>query len=76
MSKIFVGVCSLVLMFMFTPTSAHADPLAVTGGFLTVTGPFGNPTFTLTGDDFSISGSGNLGSASKRGVHSFSSLTS
>ena len=69
MSKIFVGVCSLVLMIMFTPTSAHADPLVVTGGFLTVTGSFGNPTFSLTGDDFSISGSGNLGSASIQGCN-------
>ena|SRR5690349_5639146 len=63
MSKIFVGLCSLVLMVVFTPTPTRADPLVVTSGFLSVTGISGTANFSLVGDNFSINGSGVHGSA-------------
>jgi len=32
MSRIFVGLCSLVLIAVFAPTPTRADPLVVTSG--------------------------------------------
>ena len=60
MSKILVVLCA-VLMLTLAP-SVKADPLVVTSGSLTVTGIMGGPSFNLSGDNFSMSGGGNLGS--------------
>ncbi len=56
MSKITIGLCTLV-MLVFAP-SVKADPIVITGGSLTVIGIFGSPNYTLTGQNFLVSGSG------------------
>lgn len=56
MSKVIIGLCVLV-MLVFTP-SVKADPIVITGGSLTVVGPFGIPTYTLTGQNFSVTATG------------------
>src|SRR5215212_11563253 len=58
MSKLLGGVCSLLLIVLFTPALTRADPIVVTGGTLTVTGILGSPVFNLTGDNFSATSLG------------------
>lgn len=58
MSRIFVGLCSLVLIAVFAPTPTRADPLVVTSGGITVTGILGGPLGSLAGDNFLITGLG------------------
>lgn len=58
MLKIYGGVCSVILIVLFTPALTRADPLVVTSGTITVTGILGGPLGGLTGDNFSIGGLG------------------
>lgn len=58
MSRIFGGVCTLILIVLFTPAVTRADPLVVTSGTVTITGISGGPLGGLTGDNFSIGGLG------------------
>jgi hypothetical protein len=61
MSKILIALCAF-LMLTLAP-SVKADPLVVTSGSLTVTGISGGPSFSLFGENFSIAGGGEQGSA-------------
>ncbi len=56
MSKIIIGVFTFV-MLVITP-SVKADPIVITSGSLTVVGPFGSPSYTMTGLNFSVTASG------------------
>src|SRR4051794_5370593 len=58
MSRIFVGLCSLVLIAVFAPTPTRADPIVVTSGTITITGILGSAQGGLTGDNFFLSGLG------------------
>lgn len=61
MSKILIVLCAF-LMLTLTP-SVKADPIVVTSGSLSVTGISGGPDFSLFGENFSVSGGGEQGSA-------------
>jgi hypothetical protein len=61
MSKILIVLCAF-LMLTLTP-SVKADPLVVTSGSLSITGIFDGPSYSLFGENFSISGGGEPGSA-------------
>lgn len=63
MTRIFVGLCTLILTLVFTPALTRADPLVVTGGSITVTGISGGPLGHLTGDNFAV-GIGGSGTGS------------
>lgn len=56
MSKVIIGLCVFVLL-VITP-AVKADPIVITGGSLTVVGPFGIPTYTMTGQNFMITATG------------------
>jgi hypothetical protein len=58
MLKICGGVCSLILLVLFTPALTRADPLVVTSGTVTITGISGGPLGSLSGNNFSIGGLG------------------
>lgn len=58
MSRILVGLCSLVLITVFAPTPTRADPIVVTGGTVTVTGILGSAQGSLTGDNLLVTGLG------------------
>ena len=58
MSRIFGGVCTLILIVLFTPALTRADPLVVTSGSITITGIMGGPLGSLSGDNFFITGLG------------------
>ena len=58
MSKIIVGLCSLLLMVVFTPTPTRADPIVVTSGTITVSGLAGGPHFNLSGNNFTATSLG------------------
>lgn len=60
MPRIVVVLCAFLLLAL-TPT-VKADPIVITGGSLSVTGISGGPHFTLTGENFSVSGGGEPGS--------------
>lgn len=57
MYKTLIGL-SVFLMLVITP-SVKADPIVITGGSLTVIGTFGFPNYTLTGQNFSVTATGN-----------------
>ena len=61
MSRILIVLCAL-LMLILTP-SVKADPIVVTSGSLSVTGITGGPHFSLFGENFSLNGGGEQGSA-------------
>jgi hypothetical protein len=62
MSRIVIALCAFLLLAI--APSVKADPIVITGGTLTVTGAIpGGPRFTLTGDNFSVSGGGEQGSS-------------
>ena len=63
MTRIFVGLCALILALVFTPALTRADPLVVTDGTITVTGLTGGPLGHLTGDNFAV-GIGGSGTGS------------
>ena len=60
MTRIFVGLCTLILTLVFTPALTRADPLVVTDGSITVTGLIGGPLGNLTGDNFAVGIGGSL----------------
>ena len=64
MSKMIIGFCAL-LMLTITP-SVHADPIQITGGSVTVSGFFGPTTYSLVGQNFSITGGGEGGFTAPR----------
>ncbi len=64
MSKLFSALCTLLLVVVFTPSTAHADTFLITSGTLTVTGTGGGPRFVLFGDNFFASGGGERGASS------------
>ena len=62
MSKILIGLCTLLLFATFTPSTARADTIVVTNGSLTVPGFFQGPTYSFAGQNFSVAaGSGDAG---------------
>lgn len=56
MSKIVIGLCTFVMLGI-TP-SVHADPIVITSGSLTVVGIFGSASYSLTGQNFSVTATG------------------
>ena len=65
MSRIVFVLCTLVVIFALTPATTKADPLVITGGALTVTGPLGGPSFNFFGNNFSaVGGGGDQGASS------------
>jgi PEP-CTERM motif len=58
MSKLLTGLCALLFLATFTPSTAHADPIEITGGSLTVGGIFNAPSYSFIGNNFSATGSG------------------
>jgi hypothetical protein len=60
MPRIVIVLCALLLLTL-TP-SVKADPLVITGGSLSITGIFDGPSYSVSGQNFSISGSGEPGS--------------
>lgn len=57
MSKILPGLCTLLLFATFTPSTAHADPIVVTSGSLTVQGFFHAPSYSFAGENFAVAAS-------------------
>lgn len=55
MSRFFTGLCTLLLIVVFTPATAVADPVVVTGGFVFVSGLHG-PVYSLVGNNFAVTG--------------------
>src|SRR5215212_9236129 len=56
MSKFTIGLCAFA-MLAITP-SVYADPVVITSGSLTVIGFLGTPTYSLTGQNFSVTSFG------------------
>ena len=56
--KILTGLCTLLLFATFTPSTAHADPIVVTSGSLTVQGFFQAPNYSFAGENFAVTASG------------------
>jgi hypothetical protein len=54
----------MLLFVAFTPSKTHADPIVITSGTLTVTGFNGPVVYSISGDNFSASGIGELGAVS------------
>ena len=61
MTKLFSALCTLLLIIVLTPSTTQADPIFITSGSLTVTGPIGGPSYILFGNNFSASGTGERG---------------
>jgi hypothetical protein len=57
MRKILSGFC-LLFLIVLTQSTTHADPIVITGGSFVVTGAAGGPSYTLTGDNFSVTSTG------------------
>jgi hypothetical protein len=57
MSKLLTGLCTLLFIATFTPSTVYADPIEIRGGFLTVSG-FNGPSYSFTGNNFAATGSG------------------
>ena len=55
MSKFFTGLCTLLLIVVFTPSTTIADPVVVTSGFVFVSGMHG-PLYVLVGNNFAVTG--------------------
>jgi PEP-CTERM motif-containing protein len=64
MSRNLFALTTLLLVTALSPSTARADPIFITSGTLTVTGAFGGPHFTLSGDNFFASGGGEKGASS------------
>ena len=61
MTRILSALCTLLLIIIFVPATAHADPVFITSGRLTVTGFFSGPVYSLSGNNFSTGGVGEPG---------------
>ena len=57
MSKFLTGLCALLFIATFTP-SIHAEPIVVTSGSLTLPGFFSAPSYSFSGENFTVTGSG------------------
>src|SRR5829696_6738271 len=57
MQKILSGFC-LLFIIVLAQSTTHADPIVITGGNFTVTGAAGGPTYTLTGNNLSVTSTG------------------
>ena len=57
MSKFLTGLCALLFIATFTP-SINADPIVVTTGSLTLPGFFSAATYSFSGENFNLTGSG------------------
>jgi hypothetical protein len=55
MPKFFTGLCTLLLIVVFTPATTRADPVVITGGFIFVSGMHG-PLYSLVGNNFAVIG--------------------
>jgi hypothetical protein len=64
MSKIIIGLCAFVMLAM-TP-SVRADPIVITSGSVSLVGAFFGTTYSLNGQNFSISGGGDGGFSAAR----------
>jgi hypothetical protein len=64
MTRVFSALCTLLLIALFTSSTAHADPVFITSGSLTVTGFFSGPAYSISGNNFSASGIGDPGAVS------------
>lgn len=64
MPRIFSALCTLLFVLLFTPTITKADPIIITSGFMTISGPLGAPRYSLAGENFAvIGGRGDQGSS-------------
>ena len=54
-------LASVVLTLLFLPARAHAEPIVISGGFLTSTGLSNVGQFQMTGAGFSVIGSTDIG---------------
>ncbi|HEX5884595.1 MAG TPA: PEP-CTERM sorting domain-containing protein [Pyrinomonadaceae bacterium] len=62
MPKFLIGLCTLLLLATFMPSTAHADTIVVTSGSLTVPGFFQGPNYSFAGQNFSVTaGGGDVG---------------
>jgi hypothetical protein len=57
MSKLLTGLCTLLFIATFTPSTAYADPIEIRGGSL-IASRSGGPSYSFTGNNFSATGSG------------------
>lgn len=64
MSKIIISLCAFVILAI-TP-SVRADTVVVTSGSVSLQGAFGGISYSLAGQNFSLSGSGDGGFSSAR----------
>jgi hypothetical protein len=64
MSKIIIGLCAFVMLAV--APAARADPIVITSGSVSLIGAFGVTTYSLAGQNFSISGGGDGGFSSAR----------
>lgn len=55
MSGFFISLCTLLLVVVFTPSTANADQVVITGGFVFVQDLHG-PAYSLVGTNFGITG--------------------
>ena len=60
MPRTVIVLCAFVMLIL-TP-SVKADPLVITGGSLSITGIFDGPSYSVSGENFTIGGSGEPGS--------------
>jgi len=58
MSKLLIGLCTVLLFATLTPSTAQADPIVVTSGSLTVSGFFQAPNYSFAGQNFSVTAHG------------------
>lgn len=58
MSKFLIGFCTLLIFATFTPSTAHADPIEITSGSLTVPEFFVAANYSFAGENFSVTGGG------------------
>lgn len=56
MSKLVIALCAFV-MLVITP-SVQADPIVITSGSLTIIGLSGAPTYSMSGENFSVTSLG------------------
>src|SRR5215203_6362175 len=48
-----LGLCAMLMLLAIAPT-VKADPVVITSGSLTVIGIFGSPTYSFSGQNFSV----------------------
>jgi hypothetical protein len=58
MSRSLIGLCTLLLLATFTPSTARADTIVITSGSLTVAGIFQGASYSFAGQNFAVAGGG------------------